>query len=138
MSKHSNEAVEGDDGGLVICRGCKTRGTYAEPPSGECPAPYKPERVLLAESLAREKALQLHLNAADQRIDELTQSKAEPETVWCACGDGHAANSYGAGFMAANSGVCENCDAAKPRVESSHEIPGTSGMRLNMLATQGE
>ena len=29
----------------------------------------------------------------------------------CACGDEYAANSYGAGFMAANNGVCENCDA---------------------------
>jgi hypothetical protein len=28
----------------------------------------------------------------------------------CACGDEYAANSYGAGFMAANNGVCENCD----------------------------
>lgn len=37
---------------------------------------------------------------------------SDKETVWCACGDGHEANSYGAGFMAANNGVCENCDAA--------------------------
>lgn len=39
----------------------------------------------------------------------------------CACGDEYAANSYGAGFMAANNGVCENCDAytaaAKPYAE---------------------
>lgn len=47
-------------------------------------------------------------------------------------------NSHGAGFMAANNGVCENCDAAKSQGEPSHEIPGTSGMRLNMLANQGE
>lgn len=70
MSKHCNEAVEGDDGGLVICRGCKARGTYTELPAGECPTPYKSDRVLLAESIAREQALQLRLNAADQRIDE--------------------------------------------------------------------
>ncbi|QSL85984.1 hypothetical protein [Pseudomonas atacamensis] len=75
MSKHSNEAVEGDDGGLVICRGCKVRGTYAEPPSGECPAPYKSDADLLAESLAREQALQQRLNAADQKIDELAQER---------------------------------------------------------------
>ena len=30
----------------------------------------------------------------------------------CACGDEYPANSYGAGFMAANNGICENCDAA--------------------------
>jgi hypothetical protein len=71
MSKHFNEAVEGDDGGLVICRGCKAQGTYSELPGGECPTPYKSDRVLLAESMAREQALQLRLNAADQRIDEL-------------------------------------------------------------------
>lgn len=66
------------------------------------------ERCLSAER--REQALQLRLNAADQRIDELTQPTGE--IVWCACGDGHAANSYGAGFLAANNGVCENCEAA--------------------------
>lgn len=75
MSKHFNEAVEGDDGGLVICRGCKARGTYSELPTGQCPSPYKSDAVLLAESLAREQALQQRLNAADQRIDELTKRK---------------------------------------------------------------
>lgn len=34
------------------------------------------------------------------------------EIIWCECGDGYPANSYGAGFMDANDGVCENCDAA--------------------------
>ena len=71
MSKHCNEAVEGDDGGLVICRGCKARGTFTEHPAGECPTPYKPDRIQLAESMAREQTLQQRLNAADQRIDEL-------------------------------------------------------------------
>lgn len=71
MSKHFNEAVEGDDGGLVICRGCKARGTYAALPSGECPTPYKPNSVLLKESLAREQSLQQRLTAADERADVL-------------------------------------------------------------------
>ena len=76
MSKHFNEAVEGDDGGLVICRGCKARGTYAALPSGECPTPYKPNSVLLKESLAREQALQQRLTAADERADVLeTENK---------------------------------------------------------------
>lgn len=78
MNKHFNEAVEGDDGGLVICRGCKARGAYAELPSGECPTPYKPNKVLLAESMAREQALQLRLNAADQRVAELTKQRGDP------------------------------------------------------------
>lgn len=30
----------------------------------------------------------------------------------CACGDIYPANSYGAGFMDGNNGVCENCDMA--------------------------
>ncbi len=34
------------------------------------------------------------------------------EIIWCACGDGYPVNSYGAGFMDANNGVCANCDAA--------------------------
>ena len=34
------------------------------------------------------------------------------EIIWCECGDGYPANSYGAGFMDANEGVCANCDAA--------------------------
>ena len=74
MSKHLNEAVEGDDGGLVICRGCKARGTYAALPSGECPTPYKPNSVLLKESLAREQALQQRLTVADERWDELVSA----------------------------------------------------------------
>jgi len=72
MNKHFNDAVDPYDGGLTICRGCKAQGTFTELPDGDCPTPYKPDSVLLAESMAREQALQLRLNAADQRIDELT------------------------------------------------------------------
>ncbi|WP_246541714.1 hypothetical protein [Pseudomonas rustica] len=71
MNTHFNDAIEADDGGFVVCRGCKAEGSFAEPPRGECPTPYKPASVLLEESLAREQALQMRLNAADQRIDEL-------------------------------------------------------------------
>ena len=86
MSKHFNEAVEGDDGGLVICRGCKASGTYAALPSGECPTPYKPDSVLLNESLAREQALQQRLTAADQQTDDLRAELAanpKPDPVLC-------------------------------------------------------
>lgn len=75
MSKHFNVAVEGDDGGLVICQGCKSRGTYTELPAGECPTPYKPDSVLLAESMAREQALQLLLNDRDEQLHTLEQSR---------------------------------------------------------------
>lgn len=35
--------------------------------------------------------------------------------VTCACGDMYPPDSYGAGFMAANGGVCENCAAAEDK-----------------------
>ena len=41
------------------------------------------------------------------------------EIIWCACGDGYPVNSYGAGFMDANNGVCANCDAALGQGEQS-------------------
>lgn len=52
---------------------------------------------------------------AMEQIEELRKSAPSKEIIWCACGDGHAANSYGAGFMDANNGVCENCDAVMSR-----------------------
>ena len=45
-------------------------------------------------------------------VQALRKSAPSTEIIWCACGDGHAAHSYGAGFMDANDGVCANCDAA--------------------------
>ncbi|MBD1602354.1 hypothetical protein [Pseudomonas typographi] len=45
------------------------------------------------------------------------------EMVWCACGDGYPVNSYGAGFMDANNGVCANCDAANGGVEPGLDTP---------------
>lgn len=41
------------------------------------------------------------------------------DMVWCACGDGYPAYSFGAGFIAANNGICENCDAADQTREGS-------------------
>ena len=56
------------------------------------------------------------LKAEVEALRKLGPSK---EIIWCACGDGHAANSYGAGFMDANGGVCANCDAALGQGEQS-------------------
>ena len=55
------------------------------------------------------------------RADNEALRKHQPsaEVIWCACGDGHVANSYGAGFMDANEGVCANCDAALGQGEQS-------------------
>ena len=52
-------------------------------------------------------------------VEALRKSAPSKEVVWCSCGDGHAANSYGAGFMDANDGVCANCDAAMGQGEQS-------------------
>lgn len=87
MNTHFNEAIEADDGGFVVCRGCKAEGSFAEPPRGECPTPYKPASVLLEESLAREQALQMRLNAADQRIDELERDKHRLDALESNCWD---------------------------------------------------
>lgn len=56
------------------------------------------------------------LKAENEALRKLVPSK---EIIWCACGDGHAANSYGAGFMDANKGVCANCNAAVGKGEQS-------------------
>ena len=60
--------------------------------------------------------------ATVNRLRDARRPKNRDETdaiIWCACGDGHAANSYGAGFMDANDGVCANCDAALGQGEQS-------------------
>lgn len=51
--------------------------------------------------------------------EALRKHQPSAEVIWCECGDGHAANSYGAGFMDANGGVCANCDAAMGKGEQS-------------------
>lgn len=43
----------------------------------------------------------------------------EKQFVHCKCGDSYPANSYGAGFIEANGGVCENCDMYEPRISIS-------------------
>lgn len=53
------------------------------------------------------------LKAEVEALRKLGPSK---EIIWCACGDGYPVNSYGAGFMAANGDVCENCNAAEPEL----------------------
>ena len=53
--------------------------------------------------------------ATVNRLRDARRPKNLDETdaiIWCACGDGYPVNSYGAGFMDANNGVCANCDAA--------------------------
>lgn len=73
------------------------------------------------------------VNAAVALENEaLRKHQPSVEVIWCACGDGYPANSYGAGFMDANGGVCQNCDAALPMVSCPLELFET------LLAAMGQ
>lgn len=54
----------------------------------------------------------------EAEVEGLRKLGPSKEIIWCSCGDGFPPNSYGAGFMDANNGVCWSCDAAK---EASHD-----------------
>ena len=54
-----------------------------------------------------------------EEVEALRKLGPSKEIIWCACGDGYPVNSYGAGFMDANEGVCANCDAALGQGEQS-------------------
>lgn len=93
----------------------------------------------LEESSAREQALQLSLNAADQRIDEmgvaLNRIYFRCETFADDDRDMRVASVEVVRDIASRAINA----AIKPEPgEPDHQIPGTSGMRLNMLANQGE
>jgi len=48
--KHHMQVLETDDGGHVMCVGCKASGNgFNYRPPGECPAPWLDRRQLLAE-----------------------------------------------------------------------------------------
>ena len=110
----------------------------AEASVGFCDVPIAPDVVLglisEAEGLraqhSRDSAeLRSLCQARDDARKERDQLKEEVEAlrklgpskeiIWCACGDGYPVNSYGAGFMDANEGVCANCDAALGQGEQS-------------------
>ncbi|WP_259696288.1 hypothetical protein [Pseudomonas brassicacearum] len=104
--------------------------TWAEDnPWPDCECGHRPVQYVLGETFERMKAerdaLQLRLNTADQRIDELT------ELLRGLCDNP---------FRFTDSYRKRMADALNPKPdgERSHEIPGTLGMRLNMLANQGE
>lgn len=81
---------------------------------------------LIADLDGYKQGAKVEADAADEARAEVRRLKAEceglpkhapsSEIIWCECGDGYPANSYGAGFMAANGGACENCDAAEPEL----------------------
>lgn len=63
---------------------------------------------------------------------EQPNHSAAADMVWCACGDGYPALSYGAGFIS-GSGMCENCDAALPAKDMAAE-PDTVKAPRELLA----
>ncbi|SDQ72239.1 hypothetical protein SAMN04490192_2899 [Pseudomonas lundensis] len=74
---------------------------------------YMADKKQLAFALNDARAEAARLKA---ECEGLPKHAPSSEIIWCECGDGYPANSYGAGFMAANGGVCENCDAAEPEL----------------------
>lgn len=48
-----------------------------------------------------------------ERLPKWPDFAAAPVEYQCGCGDIYPSTSFGAGYMAANNGVCENCDVAK-------------------------
>ncbi len=101
--------------------------TWAEDnPWPDCECGHRPVQYVLGETFERMKAerdaLQLRLNAADQRIDELATLLRE----------GLEEHKNGDDW------IDRVIAALKSPAERDHQIPGTSGMRLNMLANQGE
>lgn len=88
-------------------------------------------QVVLAEDY---DALQQRLTAAEQRVERFEALMLESNELLYVIQDG-----LGAHLSSAVDEVRGKVfTALKPAESISHEIPGTSGMRLNMLANQGE
>jgi len=88
--------------------------------------------------VAERDALQLGLNAADQRLDDLVSAvrsinHAKRHEVFVP-GDDEPQYRQRKEWVDWVLSLCDEASASEP----CHEIPGTSAMRLNMLANQGE
>ncbi len=117
--------------------------TWAEDnPWPDCECGHRPVQYVLGETFERMKAerdaLQLRLNAADQRIDELVSAvrsinRGRRHEIFVP-GDDEPQYRQRKEWVDWVLSLCDEASASEP----CHEIPGTSGMRLNMLANQGE
>jgi hypothetical protein len=85
-----------------------------------------------AQAIKERDALQLRLNTADQRIDELVELLRD---AGCAVNQ-HAMTAWAIPLSKKIAAALNHTESRAG--ESCHEIPGTSRMRLNMLANQGE
>ena len=83
---------------------------------------------------AERDALQQRLNAADQRIDELERALGG---MLFAFDDG-VGQSWSANLLDFAREQVPAAEFKPSSGERKHGVPGTSGMRLNMLANQGE
>lgn len=82
-------------------------------------------------------ALQQRLSVAEQREAEFAELLADSKEIMSDISD----KSYVPDALTALAALAlmeKIDDALKSAADVSHEIPGTSGMRLNMLANQGE
>lgn len=117
--------------------------TWAEDnPWPDCECGHRPVEYVLGETFDRMKAerdaLQLSLNTADQRIDELVSAvrsinRGRHHEVFVP-GDDEPQYRQRKEWIDWVLSLCDEASASEP----CHEISGTSGMRLNMLASQGE
>ncbi|UHC82332.1 hypothetical protein LS633_00360 [Pseudomonas sp. NIBR-H-19] len=83
------------------------------------------------------KVLDEQLDQLKAECEGLRKDAPSSEIIWCECGDGYPANSYGAGFMAANEGVCANCDAANQGVEPDLDTLRKDAERYRWLRRAG-
>ena len=113
---------------------CQLKG-FIPGVKGESKAVFRPV-VVLADDFdriaAERDALQLRLNAADQRIDELVELLRDAGGAV----NGHAMTAWAIPLSKKIAAALNHTESRAG--ERCHEIPGTSGMRLNMLANQGE
>ncbi|MFV3416121.1 hypothetical protein ACNFH8_28040 [Pseudomonas sp. NY15436] len=97
----------------ALWQGWSHRAALAQP-SPTCSACHGSEMVFTDK-------LDHNGNHIEVDCPDCAQPSPAPELVHCACGDAFPVNSYGAGFMDANNGVCQNCDAAT--VAQAGQVP---------------
>lgn len=84
--KHHMEVMESDDGGHVMCLGCKAQGNgFKYRPPGECPTPWLDRKQLL-EQLAKAKQRNVALADTLRKFLDFVEGAPVGSGV-CCCGD---------------------------------------------------
>ncbi|WP_325436019.1 hypothetical protein [Pseudomonas nitroreducens] len=68
-----------------------------------------------AEAFSGDEERVIFKNLLGHPGSESSQVQGRAVEYQCACGDVYPGSSFGAGYMAANNGVCENCDVTEAR-----------------------